>query len=124
MVSGLGGESGALVIDLVNFKKFEMDQTTWRATVGAGTLLGDLTEKMHNAGKRAMAHGTCPQVGIGGHATIGGLGPSSRMWGSALDHVKEVQVVLANSTITRASDTVNKELFFVCLPFDFMERKH
>lgn len=46
-----------------------MDRTTWRATVGAGTLLGDLTKRMHEAGNRAMAHGTCPQVGIGGHAT-------------------------------------------------------
>jgi hypothetical protein len=46
-----------------------MDRTTWRATAGGGTLLGDLTKRMHEAGNRAMAHGTCPQVGIGGHAT-------------------------------------------------------
>ena len=59
-----------------------------------------------------MAHDTCPQVGIGGHATIGGLGPTSRMWGSALDHVEEVEVVLANSTVTRASDSVKPDLFF------------
>lgn len=48
-----------------------------------------------------------------GHATIGGLGPASRLWGSALDHVLEVEVVLANSTITRASETLNPDLFFV-----------
>ena len=51
-----------------------------------------------------------------GHATIGGLGPLSRLWGSALDHVLEVEVVLANSTITRASDTVNPDIFFVRVP--------
>jgi len=39
-----------------------MDKTSWRATVGAGTLLGDLTERLHDAGGRAMAYGTCPQV--------------------------------------------------------------
>lgn len=45
-----------------HFQQFKMDETTWRATVGAGTLLGDLTKRMHDAGGRAMAHGTCPQV--------------------------------------------------------------
>ncbi len=59
-----------------------------------------------------MAHGTCPSIGIGGHATIGGLGPTSRMWGMALDHVLEVEVVLANSSIVRASPTENADVFF------------
>ncbi|SRR5258706_662808 len=48
-----------------------------------------------------------------GHATIGGLGPVSRLWGSALDHILEVEVVLANSTITRASEVLNPDVFFV-----------
>jgi hypothetical protein len=89
-----------------------MDEKTWRATVGAGTLLGDVTKRMHDAGGRAMAHGTCPQVGIGGHATIGGLGPTSRQWGACLDHVEEVEVVTADGVIKRASATVNSDLFW------------
>lgn len=62
----LGGTNGALVIDLANFQKFEMDRKTWKATVGGGTLLKNITKRMHDAGNRAIAHGTCPQVGIGG----------------------------------------------------------
>ena len=62
----LGGVDGALVVDLVHLQKFEMDTSTWRATIGAGTLLGDVTKRLHHAGRRAIAHGTCPQVGIGG----------------------------------------------------------
>jgi len=89
-----------------------MDKNTWQATIGGGTLLRDVTKRLHENGNRAMAHGTCPQVGIGGHATIGGLGPTSRMWGSALDHVEEVQVVLANSSIVRASAKENTDVFF------------
>lgn len=103
---------GAVVIDLKHFQQFSMDRTTWRAKVGGGTLLGDLTKRMHDAGNRAMAHGTCPQVGIGGHATIGGLGPSSRMWGAALDHVEEVEVILADSSIVRASATQHPDVFW------------
>ncbi|KAJ9650001.1 hypothetical protein H2198_010682 [Neophaeococcomyces mojaviensis] len=109
---GLGGQDGTVVVDLVNFQHFSMDQSTWQATIGSGTLLGDVTTRLHDNGNRAIAHGTCPAVGIGGHATIGGLGPLSRQWGSALDHVLEVEVVLANSTITRASEILNPDLFF------------
>jgi FAD/FMN-containing dehydrogenase len=95
-----------------HFQQFSMDTSTWQATIGGGTLLGDVTKRLHENGKRAMAHGTCPQVGIGGHATIGGLGPTSRMWGSSLDHVEEVEVVLANSSVVRASETQNADIFF------------
>lgn len=109
---GLGGVDGAVIVDLKHFQQFSMDTTTWQATIGAGTRLGDVTKKLHAAGGRAMAHGTCPAVGIGGHATIGGLGPTSRQFGTAMDHVDEVQVVLADGTITRASWTENQDLFF------------
>ena len=109
---GIGGQDGTIVVDLKNFQQFSMDKNTWQATIGGGTLLGDVTKRLHENGNRAMAHGTCPQVGIGGHATIGGLGPSSRLWGSALDHVEEVEVVLANSSVVRASAKENSDVFW------------
>ncbi|KAK3940232.1 FAD-binding domain-containing protein [Diplogelasinospora grovesii] len=109
---GLGGADGVVAIDMVNFQDFSMDNTTWQATIGAGTLLGDVTTKLHNAGGRAIAHGVCPGVGLGGHATIGGLGPMSRMWGSCLDHVLEVEVVTADGKIQRASSSQNADLFW------------
>ncbi|PNY18835.1 Cannabidiolic acid synthase [Tolypocladium capitatum] len=109
---GLGGQDGALVIDLGNLKDFSMDRQTWHATFGAGYRLGELDTQLHNNGGRAMAHGTCPGVGIGGHATIGGIGPMSRMWGTALDHVVEVQVVTATGDIKIASETQNADLFW------------
>ncbi|PHH88122.1 hypothetical protein CDD83_7942 [Cordyceps sp. RAO-2017] len=109
---GLGGEDGELVIDLRHLQHFSMDTNTWQATIGAGHRLWDVTHKLHENGKRAVSHGTCPGVGIGGHATIGGLGPSSRMWGSCLDHVVEVEVVTADGSIRRASERENADLFF------------
>ncbi|KAI0539011.1 hypothetical protein GGR58DRAFT_466292 [Xylaria digitata] len=109
---GLGGQDGELVIDLLKLQEFSIDTKTWQATIGGGTKLADVTKKLHNNGKRAISHGTCPGVGIGGHATIGGLGPSSRMWGSCLDHVIEAEVVIADGSIKRASETKNSDLFF------------
>ncbi|KAJ7132332.1 hypothetical protein C8R44DRAFT_612480 [Mycena epipterygia] len=108
----IGGEDGAVVVDMVEFQQFSMDNSTWQATIGAGTLLADVTSRLHDAGGRAIAHGTCPQVGIGGHATIGGLGPISRQWGAALDHVLEVEIVLANGTVTHASAAQNPDILW------------
>jgi len=109
---GLGGADGAIVVDMKNFRNFSIDPVTQVATIGAGTPLKEVTHRLHNAGRRAMAHGTCPSIGLGGHATIGGQGPTSRMWGMALDHVLEVEVVLANSTIICASATEYPEVLF------------
>ena len=50
-----------------------------------------------------------------GHATIGGLGPTSRQWGTTLDHIRGVEVVLANGTITYANENQNPDLYFVCV---------
>lgn len=89
-----------------------MDSTTHLATIGGGLLLGEVSQLLYNAGQRFIPHGTCLQVGIGGHATVGGAGPSSRLYQLTLDHIQEVEVVLANGTIARASQTHHPDLFF------------
>ncbi|KAK4238053.1 hypothetical protein C8A03DRAFT_33954 [Achaetomium macrosporum] len=109
---GLGGVDGAVAIDMVHFQHFSLDNTTWLATIGAGTRLKGVAQKLHDAGGRAIAMGVSPGIGIGGHATIGGLGPISRMWGSCLDHVVEAEVVTADGRIQRASDAQNPDLFW------------
>ncbi|KAF4543435.1 Oxygen oxidoreductase covalent FAD-binding site [Lasiodiplodia theobromae] len=109
----LGGKgSSAIVIDMKKFQQFSMDEDTWVATIGAGTLLEDVTDRLHNAGGRTIAHGTSPQIGIGGHATIGGLGPQSRELGTAADQVIGCEVVLANASIIYASPTSYPDVFF------------
>lgn len=61
---------GAVVIDMINFQEFSIDTNTWQATVGAGTRLGDMAKRLHDAGGRAVPHAACPGIGIGGQATI------------------------------------------------------
>ena len=36
------------------------------------------------------------------------------MWGSSLDHIEEIEVVLADSSIVRASSTQNTDIFWAC----------
>ena len=47
-----------------------MDNRTWYARFGAGLTLGELDAHLHANGRRAIAHGTCPEVGTGGHLTV------------------------------------------------------
>ncbi|KAK1962978.1 FAD binding domain-containing protein [Colletotrichum sublineola] len=109
---GLGGQDGSLSIDLQNLKYVTVNESSWDATIGAGSLLGEIDEILEKKGNRVFPHGVCPGIGIGGHATVGGLGPSSRMWGATVDHVLEVKVVIANGTIVTANKTSNEDLFF------------
>lgn len=64
---GLG--DGAITVDLVNFQNYSIDEISWYATIGAGMSLGDIDQNLHKTG-RALPHGLCPGVGIGGHATV------------------------------------------------------
>lgn len=101
-----------MVVDMTHFSQFSMDELTHIATIGPGTTLGDLDAELYRAGKRAMSHGICPTIRTGGHLTVGGLGPTVRQWGLALDHIEEVEVVLANSSIVRASNTQNQDVLW------------
>ena len=58
---------GSVIIDMSNFVQISVDPTTFTATIGPGNRLGDVALSLNNAG-RALPHGTCPYVGMGGHS--------------------------------------------------------
>lgn len=86
------------------------------AIVGGGVRLGSMAKDLYDQNKRAVSHGICPPVGIGGHSTHGGWGFTSRAWGLTLDHILELEVVLANGTIVRATPKKNSDIFWVRYP--------
>ncbi|EEU34981.1 uncharacterized protein NECHADRAFT_78529 [Fusarium vanettenii 77-13-4] len=107
----LGGADDAIVVDLKHFNHLSVDKTTGIATVGPGNLLKDLVEGLNNAG-RFMPHGSSPTVGIGGLIAVGGIGYTSRENGLSIDVMQEVEVILANGTVTRATKMTNSDLFW------------
>ncbi|GAA5992204.1 hypothetical protein JCM11641_001014, partial [Rhodosporidiobolus odoratus] len=108
---GLGGDDGALVVDLNNFRDVRVDEKGV-AKVGAGNRLGDIYLALDNQGW-AFAAGTCPGVGIGGHAGFGGFGLPSRMWGLTIDQIVGYDLVLANGTaLTNVTRSSSAELFW------------
>ncbi|KAK3681627.1 hypothetical protein B0T22DRAFT_433899 [Podospora appendiculata] len=107
-----GSSTGELSINLANLQSFSMDPTTHIAKVGPGLRLGAIDVLMYNAGQRFIPHGSSGTVGIGGHGTVGGAGYAWRKYGLTIDYIREVEIVLANATITRASATRNPDLFW------------
>ncbi|KAJ7282834.1 FAD-binding domain-containing protein [Mycena rebaudengoi] len=111
--SGYGSEDGALVIafrDMAQIVGYRASDGT--ATIQPGTRLGDVALELHDKYGRAMAHGICPYVGVGGHAGFGGWGLSSRNWGLLIDQIVAADVVLANGTAVHVSHTENSDLFW------------
>ncbi|KAF9042491.1 glucooligosaccharide oxidase [Panaeolus papilionaceus] len=111
IANALGGKDGAVVVDLSLLNTMQVDPSTNLATIGTGNTLGDLALAL-NANGRAMPHGTCPYVGVGGHSGHGGFGLSSRAWGLTLDTIESLEVVLANGDIVTASSESHPDLFW------------
>lgn len=67
IANGLGGKNGSIVVDLRELREIQVDSTTGLAHIGTGNRLGDIALAI-GANGRGLPHGTCPYVGIGGHA--------------------------------------------------------
>ncbi|KAF2404165.1 FAD-binding domain-containing protein [Trichodelitschia bisporula] len=104
-----GGQNGSLIVDLAKFQDVSVMEGAGIAQIGGGIRLGNLDIALFQQGKRAMSHGTCPGIGIGGHITHGGYGYTSRNWGIALDSVIGAKVVLANGSVAVLSVAEHNE---------------
>lgn len=101
-----------MVIDLESMNSIVLDTTTNIVTVGGGVRLGNLAQGIYDQGKRALPHGTCPGVGIGGHFTHGGFGLDSRLWGLAMDTIVGLDVILANGSSIHATSTQYPDIYW------------
>lgn len=62
---GLGGQDDTLVIDMSNIADTTVDAQSNQASIGGGARLGDVALALNDAG-RAIPHGSCSYVGVGG----------------------------------------------------------
>lgn len=108
-----GGQNGSMVIDLENFQEISLG-ADGIAKVGAGVRLGNLAFGIYNTNnaKRALPHGICPGIGLGGHATHGGFGSSSRYWGLTLDTITALDVTLANGTTVHTTSSQYSDIYY------------
>ncbi|KAI1320356.1 hypothetical protein EDD11_001157 [Mortierella claussenii] len=106
----IGGQDGSLVLDLAGLNSVKVQNK--KAKVGAGVRLGKLYLELFNQGGWTINAGTCPSVGIGGHALGGGFGLLSRKYGLLIDRIVEMEIVNSEGELLTVSASQNPDLFY------------
>eukprot|EP00052_Salpingoeca_macrocollata_P017662 m.144222 g.144222 ORF g.144222 m.144222 type:complete len:455 (-) comp20457_c0_seq1:65-1429(-) len=110
----LAGKSlkGDFVISLRRINNVIVDPAIKTAWVGGGATWGDVDLECNQHGL-ACPGGAVSHTGVGGLTLGGGYDPAcSRFRGMVIDSLLEVEIVLHNGDILRASATQNQELFW------------
>jgi alkanesulfonate monooxygenase SsuD/methylene tetrahydromethanopterin reductase-like flavin-dependent oxidoreductase (luciferase family) len=111
-ISGRSTNRGGLVIDVSALNSITvLDASTRRVRVGPGATWSEVAAALEPFGW-AISSGDYGGVGVGGLATAGGIGFLGRAHGLTIDHLRAVEVVLADGRLLRASDAENRELFW------------
>src|SRR5215218_4612670 len=109
--AGYASARGGLVIDLRRRDRSAV--VSGRATIGPGAQLVDVYRKLAGAGATIPA-GSCPSVGIGGHALGGGMGLAGRRFGLTCDNVASLRIVTADGRLVTADADTNPDLYWAC----------
>lgn len=117
--AGASSTDGGILITLQSMRQVTIED--WPAEpgqkvfrIGGGANWGDVDDEGVKIGLHTVG-GTVADTGVGGLALGGGYGWLSGTYGLTIDCLAEVELVLANGGIVRASETENPDLFWaVC----------
>lgn len=110
-IAGLALSEGGLTLDMSGFRDISVDARARIARVGAGALLGDV-DRATLADGLAAPFGFVSLTGVAGLTLGGGFGYLTRRFGWTVDSLEQVEIVLADGTVCRASATEEPELFW------------
>ncbi|MDX3236018.1 FAD-binding oxidoreductase [Streptomyces sp. ME03-5709C] len=111
-VSGRSTNRGGLVVDVGRMNGIEVIDPEQRLVrVGPGATWKRMAAALHPHGW-ALGSGDYGGVGVGGLATAGGIGLLGRAHGLTIDHLRAVEMVLADGSHVRASDDEHPDLFW------------
>ncbi|HEX3874663.1 MAG TPA: FAD-binding oxidoreductase [Solirubrobacteraceae bacterium] len=99
--AGYSTGDGALVIDLRRLDGVGFDRSSGVASIGPGAQLIDVYSGLATHGVTVPA-GSCPSVGIGGHALGGGIGLAGRALGLTTDNILGARVITADGRLRQA----------------------
>ncbi|MGC4105234.1 MAG: LLM class flavin-dependent oxidoreductase [Thermomicrobiales bacterium] len=111
-ISGRSTNDGGIVIDLSGMNRIEViDRARRLVRIEPGARWMDVAAALAPHGW-ALTSGDYGGVGVGGLATAGGVGFLARKQGLTIDHIRAADVVLADGTVVRASETEHPDLFW------------
>ena len=109
--AGYSTLSNGLVLDLRNMRGVTLNTRDGTATIGAGSQLIDVYAALAPHGVTIPA-GSCPSVGVAGHAIGGGMGLAARQFGLTADNLRSAQIVTADGRLRTASRHSNPDLYW------------
>jgi FAD/FMN-containing dehydrogenase len=104
-------QSASVVIDTRLMNHIEFNRRARTMTVGSGATLAPVYEAIGAAGF-GFPGGSCPTVGIAGHALGGGFGLIGRRFGLACDSLQWLEVVDPGGAVIVADAQHNPDLFW------------
>jgi FAD/FMN-containing dehydrogenase len=109
---GPSTNDGGVVVDLGRLSELEvLDAAQGRVRVGAGARWSEVAQELGRH-RLALTSGDYGGVGVGGIATVGGVGLLARRQGLTIDRVRAVEMYLADGTFLRADDSEHADLFW------------
>ncbi len=99
--AGYASGDGTVVLDLSHLSRVEFDRSSGVATIGPGAQLIDVYAGLAAHGVTVPA-GSCPSVGLGGHALGGGIGLAGRALGLTADNILGARVLTADGIVHQA----------------------
>ena len=109
--AGMALCDGGLTIDLTPMKAVVVDPAARRARCGGGTTWGELDAATQEHGL-AVPGGFISTTGVAGLCLGGGFGWLSRLAGLTADNLVGAEVVTADGSVLRASDSEHADLFW------------
>jgi FAD/FMN-containing dehydrogenase len=111
-ISGRSTNDGGIVIDVGALNEITvLDESARLVRLGPGARWMEVAAELAKHGW-ALSSGDYGGVGVGGLATAGGIGYLVREHGLTIDHLRAVEVVVADGTLIRATATDNPDLFW------------
>jgi hypothetical protein len=104
-------QSENVVIDTRMLNAIDIDRAKKTVKVGAGTMLGSIYRAVAAQGY-ALSAGTCPTVGVAGHALGGGYGFLSRQLGLLCDSLESLELVGPDGEVIVADPQHNADVFW------------
>ncbi|HEV7711792.1 MAG TPA: FAD-binding protein [Asanoa sp.] len=108
-----------VLIDLSPMDAVGYDAGRRAFAVQPGATLGQVYRTLHKGWGVTIPAGGCPEVGVGGHIAGGGYGPLSRRYGSVVDYLYAVEVVVVDRhgtaravVATRDPDDPHRDLWW------------
>jgi FAD/FMN-containing dehydrogenase len=109
--AGYSTLSGGMVLDLRNLRGITVDTHAHTATIGAGAQLIDVYAALAARGVTIPA-GSCPSVGIAGHALGGGMGLAGRQFGLTADNLVSARIITADGRMLTVSAHQHPDLYW------------